>query len=153
MEERKKKKRQPQIIGSTISFRISAETEAMIHRIAQTQNCSVSSVYRDMIDRGLASAGYRSGSEDLRELVGNTLEELLKPQVERLATISAKGTQLSAAAFFLLAYIGNQHSSYPEEFESIATQARKLGIEYLKLSKDRSLDDFIRGGVTRMNHE
>lgn len=136
-----------------VRFWVSAETEAIVRRIAETEERSISSVYRDMIDRGLAAAGYRSGSEDLRELVGNTLEELLKPQVERLATISAKGTQLSAAAFFLLAYIGNQQANYPDEFEAIAAQARKLGIEYLKLSKDRSLDDFIRSGITRLGHE
>lgn len=139
--------------GSHITFRVSVETEAIVKKIAESEGRSASSVYREMLDRGLAAAGYRSGSEDLRELVGNTLEELLKPQVERLATISAKGTQLSAAAFFLLAYIGNQQANYPEEFEAIAAQARKLGIEYLKLSKDRSLDDFIRAGITRLGHE
>ncbi|MBP3673471.1 MAG: hypothetical protein J6J18_06550 [Oscillospiraceae bacterium] len=138
--------------GSVVSFRISVETENIVQTIASTQGRSASSVYRDMIDKGLAAAGYISGTEDIQQLVRNAIEEELKPHVERLATISAKGTQLSAAAFFLAAYNGRLQvpEAYREEFDAIAASARKLGIEYLKLSKDRNLDDFIRDGLNRM---
>lgn len=136
-------------------FWISAETEAMVKKIAEAEGRSASSVYREMLDRGLAAAGYASETHSIAQVVRNAVEEVMRPQVERLATISAKGTQLSAASFFLSAYLGERQVSpaYAQEFESVATQARKLGIEYLKLNKDRSLDDFIRSGIGRMKHE
>lgn len=143
-----------QRINSTpVRFWVSAETDETVRRIANAEGRSASSVYREMIDKGLSAAGYRSGNEDLQQLVRLAVEEQMKPHVERLATISAKGTQLSAAAFFLAAYNGRLQvpEAYQEEFDAIAASARKLGIEYLKLSKDRNLDDFIREGLARMN--
>lgn len=138
-----------------ISCRVSVETESMVKAIAQAQNRSASSVYRELIDRGLAAAGYVSGGEDTRQLVVQAVQEQLKPHVERLAAISAKGTQLSAAAFFLTAYAGRLQLpvEYQEEFDAVAANARKLGIEYLKLSKDKDLDAFISRGLERIMSE
>lgn len=115
----------------------------------------MSSVYRDLIEKGLVAGGYRSGSQDLAALVRTAVEETLRPSVERLAAISAKGTQISAAAFFLAAYSGRLQvpEALRDEFDDIAAQARKLGVEYLKLGKDRNLDDFIAGGLARLEDD
>jgi len=78
----------------------------------------------------------------------------MKPQVERLASISAKATQISSAAYFLLVYL--MRTLLPEgereEADEVAAKARKLGIEYLKL-RDKDIDTFIRSGIERFKEE
>lgn len=133
-------------------FWVSPEIHASVQKIAAAEGQSISTVYRDLVEKGLAAGGYRSGGQDLAELVRTAVREELRPQVERLAAISAKGTQIGAASFFLAAYNGRQ--AVPEyrreEYDELAAQARKLGVEFLKLSKDKSLDDFLARGLDRM---
>lgn len=133
-------------------FWVSPEIHDTVRRIAEAEGRSVSMVYRDLIERGLAAGGYRSGSQDMAGMVRVAVQETVKPQVERLAAISAKAAQISAAAFFLAAYNGRQAvPDYQREaYDDLAAQARKLGIEYLKLSQDKSLDEFIGRGISRM---
>lgn len=136
-------------------FWVSPETDETVRRIAEAEGRSMSAVYRDLVEKGLVAGGYRSGGQDLTAMVQTAVQEALRPQVERLASISAKGTQISAAAFFLAAYNGRQAvpDYLKEEYEETAAQARKLGIEYLKLSKDKSLDAFIGRGLRRMGDD
>lgn len=147
--------KEQRVRSAAVRFWVSSETEETVRNIAAAEGRSMSAVYRDLVEKGLVAGGYRSGSQDLAALVREALREELRPQVERLASISAKGTQISAAAFFLSVYNGRQ--TVPEylrlEYEEIAAQARKLGIEYLKLSRDKNLDDFISRGLNRMGDE
>lgn len=140
------------VINALAHFWVSLETDDTIRRIATAEGRSVSSVYRDMVDLGLVAGGYRSGEKDLAAMVRTAVEETMKPHVERLAAISAKGVQIDAASYFLQVYNGKQ--ALPEwqheDYDALAAQARKLGIEYLKLSRDKNVDDFIRRGISRM---
>lgn len=143
------------IRSEPVRFWIAEETHKTVKRIAEAEGRTTSSVYRDLVEKGLVASGYRSDSKDLAALVRDTVEAVLQPQVERLASISAKGTQISAASFFIAAYSGKL--AVPEhmqaEFDEIARMARKLGVEYLKLSRDKSLDDFIGRGLDRMGDD
>lgn len=136
-------------------FWISQEIQEEVRRIAQAEGRTLSSVYRDLVEKGLVAGGYRSGGQDLAALVEGAVQKAVQPQVERLAAISAKGTQISAAAFFLAAYNGRQ--AIPDylksEYDELAANARKLGVEYLKLSRDRSLDDFLASGLSRLGSD
>ena len=136
-------------------FWVSNETDELVKRIACERDTSASSVYRDMVEKGLAASGYRSAQQSMQEAVRSTVDQVIQPHVDRLAAISAKAAQISAAAFFLAAY--NGAASVPdyrrEEYDEVAAMARKLGIEYLKLSKDRSLDEFIGRGLHRMGDD
>lgn len=138
--------------SAAVRFWASYETDEAVRQIATAEGRSTSSVYRELVDKGLVAAGYRNGEKEVAAAAAAAVEEIMKPQIERLASISAKAAQISAAAFFLAAYNGRQN--VPEylltEYDEVATQARKLGIEYLKLSRDKSLDDFIAGGLKRM---
>ena len=138
--------------NTIVQFWTSSEMDASVRRIAEAAGRSVSSVYRDLVEKGLVAGGYRSGGQDLAALVREAVREELRPQAERLAAISAKGTQISAASFFLAAFVGRQAiPEYQQEaYDAVAAQARKLGVEYLKLTKDRPLDDFIARGLDRM---
>lgn len=143
---------QKRIKNTSVQFWISPETDDTVRRIATAEGRSVSSVYRDLVDAGLVASGYRSGEKNLAAMVRTAVEETMKPHVERLAAISAKGVQISAASYFLQVYNGKQ--ALPvyqhEEYDALGAQARKLGIEYLKLSRDKNIDDFIRRGISRM---
>lgn len=141
--------------SAAVRFWISEETSRTIERIAVAEGRTASSVYRDLVEKGLVAGGYRSGEKDLAGVLRTTVDEAMKPQIERLASISAKAAQISAAAFFLAAYNGRQAvpAYLQEEYDEIAAQSRKLGIEYLKLSKDKNLDEFIHRGLGRMGDD
>lgn len=136
-------------------FWVAEETDQAVRAIAAAEGKSCSSVYRDLISKGLVAGGYRTGAQDLAALVKTAVEETVKPQVERLAAISAKGTQVSAAAFFMSVYTGD--ILVPEhlrgQFDEAAVQARKLGIEYLKLPRDRSIEEFLKKAFSRMEED
>ncbi len=141
--------------SAAVRFWISEDVHNTVQRIARTEGRSVSMVYRDLVEKGLVAGGYRSGSQDIAAMVRTAVEEAMKAPLERLAAISAKGTQISAASFFLAAYNGNLAvpEQQKEEYRITAALARKLGVEYLKLSRDKSLDDFIAQGMGRMEDD
>lgn len=131
--------------NTSVQFWVSPEMDQTVRNIAAADGRSVSAVYRDLVEKGLVAGGYRSGSKDLSAMVQEAVQEALRPQVERLAAISAKGTQIGAAAFFLAMYNGKAATPdyLRQEFEDVAVQARKMGVEYLKLAKDKSIDEFL----------
>ena len=100
----------------------------------------------------MKTEGYKVEDDRLYEMVKAAVAEISKPQVERLASISAKATQISSAAYFLLVCM--MRMLLPEgernEVDELAAKARKLGIEYLKL-RDKDIDAFIRSGIERIN--
>lgn len=140
------------VVNALAHFWVSLETDDTIRRIATAEGRSVSSVYRELVEKGLVAAGYRAGEKDLAAMVRTAVNETIKPHVERLAAISAKGVQIDAASYFLQVYNGKQAlpEYLQEQYDALAAQARKLGIEYLKLPRDKDLDDFIRQGNKRM---
>lgn len=138
--------------SAAVRFWISEEAHQAVERIAKAEGRTASSVYRELVEKGLVAGGYRAGEKDLTAMVRTAVEETLKPHVERLAAISAKGVQIDAASYFLQVYNGKQAlpEYQHEEYDALAAQARKLGIEYLKLPRDRDIDKFIRAGNKRM---
>lgn len=136
-------------------FWVSPEMDETVRKIATLENRTLSSVYRDLVEGGLAAAGYISGTASIATMVREAVDEAIKPQVERLAAISAKGTQISAAAFFLAAYAGklNLPEDQQQDFDETAALARKLGVEYLKLAKDKNLDAYIASAIRRLEDD
>jgi len=86
-------------------------------------------------------------------MVKTAVSEIIKPQVERLAAISAKATQISSASYFLMFYMLRMvlPEDMRDELDETAALARKLGIEYLKL-RDKDIDVFIRSGIDRIKN-
>ena len=135
-----------------IGIRCSRKTGEIIERIASVEGIPKSKVIRDLLEAGLAARGYVSGKESQTEQMQAALAAVLQPQVERLAAISAKAAHIGAAAFFLC-YADLRNQMPPEllpELDELAAKARKLGAEYLKLSKDRNVDQFIQAGLAAM---
>lgn len=138
--------------GVALSLRVAPEMEESVKKIAYAEGKSKSEVYRELLEKGLVAGGYKTGTEDLTERVRSAVDAVMRPQVERLAAISAKATQISAADFFLLAWLGQQMISpgRQADFEEIANNARRLGVQYLKLGKDKDIDAFIAAGRKKM---
>lgn len=134
-----------------IDFRCPKDLEAAISRIAVDQRKTRSEVIRQLVDAGLVATGYKQDEDHLAQLVQTAVQTAMKPQVERLASISAKAAQISGAAFFLNVFTARLMLPPSEQqlAEEAAGRARKLGIEYLKL-KDRDMDAFIEGGVEKI---
>lgn len=137
-----------------IPFRCSDDLDEIITRIAEGERRSKSEVLRELVQCGLVAGGYVSGQQELGALVQEAVEAVLKPQVERLASISAKASQISAAAFFLEVYTGRLMlpAELQTEIDAVAAKARRLGVEYVKLSKSSDLDGFIANANQRMKN-
>lgn len=105
-----------------------------------------------LVDKGLAAGGYLPGVKELDTVVQEAVATVLRPAVERLAGISAKAAHISAAAFFLTLYSDRLllPAEQREMMDDIAARARRLGIEYLKVSKDRDLDEWLEEACGRM---
>lgn len=134
--------------AAPIVFRCSGQMAETISKIASEQRRSKSEVLRQLVDTGLAATGYAENDEHLKSV----LDAAMKPHVERLAAISAKATQISSAAYFMSIFL--LHELMPERspfIEEAAGVSRQLGVEYLKLAKDRDLDEFLRSGAGKIH--
>lgn len=139
--------------ASYIPFRCDWDMDEIISKLAKEQRRTKSDILRELVKKGLESSGYKPEEDRAYTLVRAAVQEVMKPYVERLAAISAKATQLSGADFFLMVYLGTLllPESGRQQLEEAAARARKLGIEYLKLSKDTDIDAFIASGIMKIN--
>ena len=131
-----------------IPFRCDQNTYETILKIAQSKNKSQVQILRELVAEGLAATGYAENDEHLKSV----LDAAMKPHVERLAAISAKATQIAGAAYFMSIFL--LHELVPERsplIEEAAGVSRQLGVEYLKLAKDRDLDEFLRSGAGKIH--
>ena len=137
-----------------IPFRCSEDLDGIITHIAEGEKRSKSEVLRELVQRGLVAGGYVSGQQELGQLVQDAVNEAVKPQIERLASISAKAAQISAANFFMQVYTDKARlpDYEQDEIDEVAAKARRLGIEYLRLSKGKDLDEFLASGSRRMTN-
>lgn len=137
-----------------VSLRISQDMDETLDRLAMQRNQTKSEVMRDMITVGMRTVGAKLSDDRLYDIVKEAVEEVTRPSVERLAAISAKATQLDAAAFFMYLYTLTRDGS-PEEqakIQEAVESARRLGIQYLKL-KDKDIDRFLRDGAGQIIDE
>lgn len=72
-----------------------------IERIAKNEGMSVSDVIRDLIDRALTERVVEENTDLIAHIVRNQVEVVMKPHIERLAALSAKGGHMAARATFL----------------------------------------------------
>lgn len=137
--------------ASPIVFRCPAETWEAIGKIAIEQKKPKSEILRQLVDAGLVASGYKRDEEYLKKEIQEVVSSVIKPHVDRLAAISAKAAQISGATFFMDVYMGQLMlpDSEKQLVRDVAADARKLGIEYLKL-KDRDVDAFISDGVEKV---
>ncbi len=137
-----------------IPFRCSTQLGEKIAKIAADQRKSKSEILRQLVEAGLVATGYKQDEEYMAKQIQEAVKTALQPSVERLASISAKAAQISGASFFMGVFASRLILPPGEQdlIDQAAAQARKLGIEYLKL-KDRDIDSFIADGAEKMTKD
>lgn len=137
-----------------IPYRCSQSTYEAIEKISVAQRKTKVQVVRELVEAGLVATGYKQDEEYQAKLIQDVVKAALQPSVERLAAISAKATQISSAAFFMNIFTSRLMLPTREQdlIDQAAAEARKLGIEYLKL-KDRDVDAFIADGAKKMTKD
>jgi hypothetical protein len=131
--------------GSTvISFLISDSQNEALQKLAVKQNKSKSDLIRCMLQKGLAVDSYKEDVDFIREQINEELRHVLRPQIERLAKMIAKGGVTSAASLFLLAELMSSmvHESRRREFDEAVETAKKRGVVYFRLP-DSELGEFL----------
>ncbi len=92
-----------------VPFRCSKKTSDLISQIAKEQHRPKSEVLRDLVDKGLTASGAKVEEGELYRMIQEAVNAAMKPQVERLAAISAKATHIAGAAFWYYKSVSVRH--------------------------------------------
>ena len=117
-----------------MGVRLHEDTYEKIENMANSRGESVSSVVRELIERGLTFELGDNQINDIAVIIREQLEAVLQPQIERLAKLSAKGGVMSAAAAYLSAQAlmdfvpDEKRRDAKEAFE----KAKAKGASYIK---------------------
>ena len=137
-----------------ITLKIPEEINNKLLDRASKLNISRSELIRNYIEKSLQEDNQITDEQEELFLkhAKIALNEILKPQVERICAISAKSGITSAAAYFLSATTFNAfvHPSMKSEFANAIDAAKKIGVEYMR-SNDKSIEEIMENGVQRMN--
>lgn len=93
-----------------------------------------SEIVREFYFKGLQIDGANEGLEIITEVIHEQLKSILDPQVERLASISAKSAITSATSMYLnaQALVDFVPKEKQKEFLEVYEKARLKGIAYVK---------------------
>lgn len=140
--------------GIPMLFRCSDEKAKEIRSYANARHLLLSEAMRELIDVGLKAKSGVPEQSEIEELVKSATEKAIRPGIERIAAITAKATQIDAAAFFMFLYTLTRDGSQEEQakIQEAVESARRLGIQYLKL-KDRDIDSFLSEGAKQIIDE
>ena len=107
-----------------------------IHRFAEIKGYNFSEAVRELCDKGLQIQVSNDNIDLVAEIIEERLRSILKPQVERLAAISAKGAIMSATSSYLnaQAIVDFVPKERRREFLEVYEKARLKGIAYVKNS-------------------
>lgn len=121
-------------MSKRISITFTDEQVEMIERIARKENKSFADTVRFLCDESLKLTANADSIDMITEIIDERLRAILKPNIERLASISAKGAIMSAASTFLNAQAlsdlvpPNKQKDLLEVYE----KARLKGVAYVK---------------------
>ncbi|SFU84990.1 hypothetical protein SAMN04487886_12212 [Clostridium sp. DSM 8431] len=107
-----------------------------INRFAEIKGYNFSEAVRELCDKGLQIQVSNDNINLVAEIIEERLRSILKPQVERLAAISAKGAIMSATSSYLnaQAIVDFVPKERRREFLEVYEKARLKGIAYVKNS-------------------
>lgn len=120
------------------SISIDEETYKEIERISNSTEESIAEVTRDLIKKGLKGNWMEDNRNDIASIVRSSMELVIKPHVERLAKISAKGGHMSATATFLnvQALIDLVPKERGKDVIKMYESARVKSVSYMKIPTD-----------------
>lgn len=121
-------------MSKRISITFTDEQAEMIEKIAKREDKSFADTVRSLCEESLKIQANADNINLITEIIDERLRSILKPQVERLASISAKGAIMSATSTFLNAQAladfvpANKQKDILEAYE----RARLKGVAYVK---------------------
>ena len=138
--------------SSVIPFRCDKEKFDIIEKIAIAKNINKSDVLRELIDAGLTAQGYQRDDDYMFQLVKDAVAESMKPSVERLAKINAKGSQASGATFFMVIAAVSMllTERQKKHLQDMVIRARELGVKFLQARDGMDVDAVMKQGTAEM---
>ena len=125
-----------------INVPFTPETYVIIQNISQKSNKSMSAVIRDLVDQSLKIQANTDNIDMLTHIIRDQLRDILKPSVERLASLSAKTCVQSSTAAYLTAEAIARF--VPDDLQMDVRDAyeaaRKKGVDYTRRSVDSDND-------------
>lgn len=121
-------------MSKRISITFTDEQAEMIERIAKKDNKTFADTVRNLCDESLKVKSNAQHIDMIVDIIDECLRSIMKPHVERLASISAKGAVMSATSTFLNAQALADFVP-PEKRKDLAEtyeKARLKGVAYVK---------------------
>jgi hypothetical protein len=107
-----------------------------IEKAAARKNVYASDIIRDYVSRGLSVTGYEDNIEFITGIVRQVVSAEIGRQANRLAAMLFKVGAITSSNYFLSVRTLSDviSPSLQEDFKDINSNARKLGIDYMKQS-------------------
>ena len=129
-----------------IHLRINQKVYDRINNISEQTGDSIAEATRNLIDKGLAIEVSSKEMDLIAQVVREQLEIIIKPYMERLAAISAKGALMSAESTFLnvQALLDIVETSKRKNVLDLYEKARKRGVEFMQSNNGTDIRPYIK---------
>lgn len=127
-----------------ITITLDDKTYLQVRNLAHKENKSMSEVVRSAAMESLVVKINSENIDLITSIIREQLRDVMQPQVERLATLSAKTCVQAATASYLTAESIARlvPPALQEDVEEIYEKARKKGVEYTRRKAEtRDLND------------
>ena len=117
-----------------ISITFTDEQAEVIEKISKREGRSFADTVRSLCDEAIKLQVSNDNIDLITEIIDERLRAILKPQVERLASLSAKGAIMSATSTFLNAQALSDFvpKERRKDFVEVYEKAKLKGIAYVK---------------------
>lgn len=114
------------------------EQYEMIENYCNRNGVNFGEAVRQIVDKQMSYEINRNSINEITEIIDERLRDILKPQIERLASISAKGAIMSATSTFLNAQALSDFvpREKQKDIKIAYEQARLKGIAYVRGRSD-----------------
>lgn len=127
-----------------ISITFTDEQAEVIEKISKRQGRTFADTVRSLCDEAIKLQVSNDNIDLIAEIIDERLRAILKPQVERLASLSAKGAIMSATSTFLNAQALSDFvpKERRKEFVEAYEKAKLKGVAYVKNRVDDTEEEW-----------
>lgn len=120
------------------SLSLDDETYEKVENIVKKTGKSRAEVSRELIIKGLASEWVEESSDLIADIIRQQMEIVIKPHIERLASLSSKSGMMSATSTFLnvQALMDLVPTEKRKDVRPMYEKARKMSVEYMRNKTD-----------------
>jgi len=119
-----------------VTFHLTNDMVKSLERLADKNHQNISEIIRKAIDKYMNVDLYQKDADFISDIVRPIVKEQIEKQANRLASMLFKIGVISASNYFAaIRTLSDVISpSMLEDFNAIAANARKLGIDYMKMN-------------------